>query len=182
MPPTLLFILRALTFGRFNYLPAGPTAIIFAILAQYYSMIPHRYTYRVAFSSKEPPAPESDAEFVGLTFSDKSYRYFLAAQLALFQWPGSILTAAIGWILGHAWRNGMLPGRLTQWRVPGWLLGVRAQKRRDEFEGLRRRLEGENANAAATGTATGVDDQAGGNVGQRRPIGQQILDQLRGPL
>ncbi|CAK7222802.1 hypothetical protein SBRCBS47491_004987 [Sporothrix bragantina] len=178
VPPMLLFVLRALTNGHVNYLPAGPTAIVFAILAQYYSIVPHRYTYRVAFSSKEQPAAGADENFTGLTFSDKSYRYFLAAQLALFQWPGSILSAAVGWILGHAWRNDVLPGRLTEWRVPGWLVGMRPQKRRDEFEGLRRRLEGENA----TGTATGVDGQAEGSAGRRRAMGQQILDQFREPM
>lgn len=175
----LHFVLHFLTNGRINYLPAGPTAVVFAILAQYYSIVPHRYTYRVAFSSSEQPPAGSDDNFVGLTFSDKSYRYFLAAQLALFQWPGSILTAAVGWILGHAWRNDVLPGRLTEWRVPGWLVGISTQKRRDEFEGLRRRLEGENA----TGTTTSVDDgQADGAAGRRRPVGQQILDQFRGPI
>ncbi|CAK7241967.1 MAG: hypothetical protein STHCBS139747_003440 [Sporothrix thermara] len=178
VPPMLLFVLRTLTNGHVNYLPAGPTAVVFAILAQYYSIVPHRYTYRIAFSSKEQPAAGADDNFTGLTFSDKSYRYFLAAQLALFQWPGSILSAAVGWILGHAWRNDVLPGRLTEWRVPGWLVGMRPQKRRDEFEGLRRRLEGENA----TGNATGVDGQAEGVAGRRRAMGQQILDQFREPM
>ncbi|CAK7270918.1 hypothetical protein SEPCBS119000_004331 [Sporothrix epigloea] len=174
-PPVLLLALRKLTNGHLNYLPAGPTAIVFAILAQYYSIVPHRYTYRVAFSARDQPAADTEDEFVGLTFSDKSYRYVLAAQLALFQWPGALLSAAVGWILGHAWRNDVLPGRLTNWRVPGWLVGMRPQKRRDEFEGLRRRLEGESA----TGNATGVDGQAGGSEGRRRPIGQQILEQFR---
>ncbi|ERT00157.1 uncharacterized protein SPSK_09629 [Sporothrix schenckii 1099-18] len=179
VPPMLLFVLRVLTNGRVNYLPAGPTGVVFAILAQYYSIVPHRYTYRVAFSSGEQPPAGADDNFVGLTFSDKSYRYLLAAQLALFQWPGSILAAAVGWIVGHAWRNDVLPGRLSEWRVPGWLVGLRTQKRRDEFEGLRRRLEGENA----SGSATGVDgSQTEGPAGRRRPVGQQILDQFRGPI
>lgn len=182
VPPLLLFALRILSGGNVNYLPAGPTSVVFAILAQYYSIVPHRYTYRVAFSSGEQPPAGSDEAFVGLTFSDKSYRYLLAAQLALFQWPGSLLSAAVGWVLGHAWRNDVLPGRLTEWRVPGWLVGMHPQKRRDEFEGLRRRLEGENN---TSGTATGVDDgQQGGEgaAGRRRPMGQQILDQFRGPI
>ncbi|OAA67139.1 hypothetical protein SPI_01715 [Niveomyces insectorum RCEF 264] len=195
VPPLLVYVLRIVTLGRVNYLPAGPTAVIFAILAQYYSIVPHTYTYRVAFSSKPPPPTASTNnnsnnngadDFVGLTFSDKSYRYFLAAQLALFQWPGSVLGAAVGWVVGHAWRNDVLPGRLTQWRIPGWMVGVRSQKRREEFEGLRRRLEGENAAApgadAATGTATGVQGQAAGDAGRRRTMGQQILDQFRGPM
>ncbi|EPE03776.1 hypothetical protein F503_06482 [Ophiostoma piceae UAMH 11346] len=181
--PLIVVVLRFLTRGRFNYLPAGPTSIVFAILAQYYSIIPHKYTYRVAFSAQDPPAANgaaADAQdnFVGLTLSDKSYRYFLAAQLALFQWPGSLLMAGFGWVLGHAWRNDVLPGRLAEWRIPGWMVGLQtAPQRREEFEGLRRRLEDEN-----TGSATGVDGQADSGAGRQRPVGQQILDQFQGPM
>ena len=181
--PLIVVVLRFLTRGRFNYLPAGPTSIVFAVLAQYYSIIPHKYTYRVAFSAQDPPAAAGAAagaqdNFVGLTLSDKSYRYFLAAQLALFQWPGSLLMAGFGWVLGHAWRNDVLPGRLAEWRIPGWMVGLQtAPQRREEFEGLRRRLEDEN-----TGSATGMDGQADGGGGRRRPVGQQILDQFQGPM
>lgn len=159
--------------GLFNYLPAGPTPLIFAILAQYHAMIPHMYKYRLAMSAS-PPAND---DFVGLTFSDKSYRYLLAVQLALFQWPGSLLGAVVGWVIGYAWRNDLLPGSLTRWRIPGWMVGIRTQKRSQEFEGLRRRLEDENAPSA---TASGV--QAPNDGGRRRTLGQQVLDQFRGAL
>lgn len=180
--PLIAVVLRFVTRGRFNYLPAGPTSILFAILAQYYSIIPHKYTYQVAFTAQDAPAANAANggaadNFVGLTLSDKSYRYFLAAQLALFQWPGSLMMAGFGWVMGHAWRNDILPGRLSEWRVPGWMVGQTTPQRRDEFEGLRRRLEDEN-----TGTATGVADQAGGGAERRRPVGQQILDQFQGPM
>jgi hypothetical protein len=165
-----------LTAGFINYLPAGPTPIIFAVLAQYHAMIPHIYRYRVAASA----APPTTQEFVGLTFSDKSYRYALALQLALLQIPGTVLGAAVGWIIGYSWRNDMLPGALTRWRVPGWVVGMRSQKRSDGFEGLRRRLEGENTAAAV---ATGAQGRQGaGDPGRRRAFGQQILDQFRGGL
>lgn len=187
VPPVLAYVLRILTLGRFNYLPAGPTAVVFAVLAQYYSIVPHMYTYRVALTSAAEPTAPRDGQnaadhFVGVTLSDKSYRYFLAAQLALFQWPGSLLTATVGWLMGHAWRNGVLPTRLTQWRIPGWLVGERTHKRREEFEGLRRRLEEENTTTpGAAGASSGVDGGRG-DAGRRRTMGQQVLDQFGGPL
>lgn len=175
LPPLLTLILRPLTFGVFNYLPAGPTPIIFAILAQYHAIIPHIYKYRLALSA----SPPTDNNFVGLTFSDKSYRYLLAAQLALFQWPGSVLGAAIGWLVGYAWRIDLLPGVLTSWRIPGWLVGVRTEKRGEDFDGLRRRLEGEDP-ASSTATSTGAQGRPDADVGRRRTMGQQIIDQVRG--
>ncbi len=170
-PPALVVALRPLTFGAINYLPAGPTPIIFAILAQYHAIIPHLYQYRLALS----PAPPTNEPFVGVTFSDKSYRYLLAVQLALFQWPGSLLAAAIGWTVGYAWRNDLLPGALTRWRIPGWMVGIRTHRRSQEFEGLRRRLEGENT---ASATATGAQGPAEGDTGRRRGTGQQFLEQM----
>lgn len=174
-----------MTFGAFNYLPAGPTAIIFALLAQYHAMIPHIYKYRLALSTSSPASDES----AGLTFSDKSYRYLLAVQLALFQWPGSLLGALVGWAVGYSWRNDLLPAMLTRWRIPGWVVGVRTQKRSEGFEGLRRRLEGEDSPTATTtgahhvgagggGGAAGAG--GGGDAGRRRTMGQQIIDQVRG--
>jgi hypothetical protein len=75
------------------------------------------------------------------------------------------------------WRNDVLPGAVTRWRIPGWMVGIRGVKRGDDFEGLRRRLEGENTNSAA---ATGSDGRLGGEVGRRRTLGRQLLDQFRG--
>lgn len=123
------------------------------------------------------PSPPQNAPFVGLTFSDKSYTYLLASQLSISQFPGSLLSAAIGWIAGYLWRNDVLPGVFTQWRLPGWLLGIESQKRAEEFEGLRRRLEGEGASNAA---ATGSDGRQGADAGRRRTLGRQVLDQFRG--
>jgi hypothetical protein len=176
-PAAIIFLLRPLTGGVFNYLPAGPTPLIFATLAQYHAMIPHIYKYRMALTASSPSTSNGAA---GLTFSDKSYRYFLAVQLALFQWPGSLLGAAIGWVVGYVWRNDMLPTRVTTWRLPPWMVGMRTQKRSQEFEGLRRRLEGENA---PTATATGAQGQGtDGDAGRRRTLGQQVLDQVSGAI
>lgn len=171
----LVFAVRPLTFGLIDYLPAGPTPLIFAILAQYHGMVPHLYRYRLATGggregSAGAGSTSEEDDFRGLTFSDKSYRYALALQLALFQWPGSMLGAGVGWVVGHAWRNDLLPGKLTAWRLPGWMVGQRAQKSRsDEFEGLRRRLQGEEnaAGASAAATASGIQGREDG-VARRR--------------
>jgi hypothetical protein len=169
----LALFFRPLSFNTFNYLPAGPTPLIFAILAQYHAVIPHVYKYRIAASA----APPANEPFVGLTFSDKSYVYLPAAQLALSQFPGSLLCAVVGWVVGSSWRNEVLPAAAIRWRIPGWMVGIRPRKRGEDFEGLRRRLEGENTNAAM---ATGSDGRLGGEVGRRRTLGRQLLDQFRG--
>jgi len=173
IPPFLLTVLlRPLSFGAVDFLPSGPTPIIFAILAQYHALVPHTYKYKVALSTR---APSDDA--AALTFSDKSSRYLIALQLALFQWPGSLLGASVGWVVGYLWRNEMLPGALTQWRVPGWVVGMRTQKRSGEFEGLQRRLEGEGS---STGVTSGAQVAVEGDPNRRRTMGQQLLDEVRG--
>ncbi|KAG4429701.1 hypothetical protein IFR05_014812 [Cadophora sp. M221] len=177
LPPLLLTtLIRPLSLHTINYLPAGPTPLIFSLLAQYHALIPHVYKYRVAAT---PYNPATSASFTGLTFSDKSYVYLPALQLALSQFPGSLLCAAVGWVVGYSWRNEVLPGRFTRWRVPAWVVGEKMRKRGEGFEGLRRRLEGENRGTAAA-AATGSDGRLGGEVGRRRPLARQLIDQFRG--
>jgi len=170
----IMITLRPLSAGLFNYVPAGPTPIIFAILAQYHAMVPHVYKYRVATSQNNQPDASS-----GVTLSDKSYLYAIAIHLSVLQWPGSILGAFVGWAAGNAWRGGMLPTSLISWRMPGWMVGHSYHRRSAEFEGLRRRLEGENV--PATGVSSGVQT-AGQQAERRRTMGQQIVDQFREAL
>lgn len=177
IPPLLISLLQPLTSGLFNYLPAGPTALIFALLAQYHAIIPHTYRYHVATTSPPSPSPSSTPAADSpstLTLSDKSPRYVLALQLALFQLPASLVTAPLGFMLGYAFRSGLLPLRMTRWRLPGWLVGAETQKRSAEFEGLRRRLEGEDGGGVAT--ASGREGAQGGGVGRRG--GSQVLDRF----
>ncbi len=143
-------------------------------MAQYHALVPHTYKYKVALSTGPPPA---DGDVPGLTFSDKSSRYLMALQLALFQWPGSLLGAVVGWTVGYLWRDELLPGALTQWRVPGWVVGIRSQKRSGGFEGLQRRLEGEGS---SSGMASGIQPAAEAEPNRRRTMGQQLLDEVRG--
>ena len=163
VPPAMMMMLRPVFGELFNYLPAGPTPVLFAILAQYYAMVPHMYKYRVATSA----APPSSEPFSGLTLSDKSYKYAIAFHLAVLQWPGSLIGAAAGWVVGHSWREGVLPAAVVQWRVPGWMVGLRTQRRTAEFEGLRRRLEEENAPGALS---TAMQGQAEGSAERRRTM------------
>lgn len=175
IPPLVLTaIFRPLSFGAFDLLPAGPTPIIFAILAQYYAMIPHTYKYKVALTTGGPTNDDTP----GVAFSDKSIKYLLALQLALFQWPGSLLGAAVGWLVGQAWRSELMPGALAHWRVPGWVVGMRNVGSNDRFEGMRRRLESEGA---STGAASGAQPPVGGEgSNRRRTMGQQLIDEVRG--
>lgn len=73
----------------------------------------------------------------------------------------------------------MLPSSLVKWRIPGWMVGIKAEKRGEELEGLRRRLEGEET-SATTATTTGAQGRADADAGRRRTMGQQIVDQVRG--
>lgn len=177
LPPLLILLLQPLTSSLINYLPAGPTALIFALLAQYHAIIPHTYRYHVATtSSPSSQSANSAADSPStLTLSDKSPRYLLALQLALFQLPASLITAPLGFLLGYSFRSGILPLRLTRWRVPGWLVGAETQKRSAEFEGLRRRLEGEDGGAGAT--TTGREGGEGGSMGRRGP-GREMLNRF----
>jgi hypothetical protein len=190
----LTAVFRPLSWGTFDFLPAGPTPLIFAILAQYHAMVPHVYKYKVALTTGFPSggnnsnnsssSTTNDDDVPGVTLSDKSTKYLLALQLALFQWPGSLLGATVGWMVGQAWRSELLPGALTRWRVPGWLVGVRTPKSSssERFEGMRRRLESE-AGASATGAAPPGTQQPGAAAGEgnrRRTMGQQLLDEVRG--
>jgi hypothetical protein len=172
-----MVMLRPLSAGYFNYMPAGPTPIIFAILAQYHAMVPHVYKYRVA-TSQSTQASGSSA----VTLSDKSYQYAIGLHLSLLQWPGSVLGAFVGWTVGNAWRGGLLPASLVTWRLPGWMVGLRSHRRSAEFEGLRRRLEGENGSSPNTGASSGVQGSEGQQMDRRRTMGQQIVDQFREAL
>ncbi|CAI4211572.1 unnamed protein product [Parascedosporium putredinis] len=174
LPVAILSLLQPITGGFFNYLPAGPTALIFAILAQYHARNPSCLHRRRGASSSGPSATGDG--FTGLTLSDKSYRYLVPLQLALMQFPASLITAPLGWALGYAWRSGVFPARLTAWRVPAWLVGGTSKKPSAQFEGLRRRLEDEDADPTAA-TATGREGQERSGP-QRRTVTQEIFQQF----
>ncbi|KZM28151.1 hypothetical protein ST47_g715 [Ascochyta rabiei] len=186
MPPLILtFVLRPLTFGYVNYLPSGPTSILFALLANYYAAIPYTYRYRISPSSPSSqtnPTASTAQQATSiwsrsLTVTSKATSYLAPCQLALSQLPGSLLAAAVGWAVGTAYRRDLLPGAYS-WRVPGWMVG---QEEGDKggFEGLRQRLESERGDGASTGILAG-ETGATGAVRQRRTLGDMLGEQFRG--
>ncbi|KAF2830467.1 hypothetical protein CC86DRAFT_315765 [Ophiobolus disseminans] len=186
LPPLILtFGLRPLTFGRINYLPAGPTAVVFALLANYYAAIPYVYRYKIAaFALSQPSSSQSNAQAAtsiwsrSLTLTSKSLSYLPPLQLALSQFPGSLLAAAVGWAVGTAYRRDLLPGAID-WRVPGWMVG---EEKKKGFEGLRARLDAEREREGGTGAATGIlaGETGQGGTRQRRTLGDMVSEQFRG--
>ncbi|KIW02510.1 uncharacterized protein PV09_06309 [Verruconis gallopava] len=179
LPPLiLLFILRPLSFGSVNYLPAGPTPLIFAILAQFHSAIPATYRYRVGMTANPQPTLSSASSQLNsilngtITLSSKTTSYFIPVQLALSQFPSSLLPAAVGWAIGYAYRNEAIPG--TAWRLPAWIVGQRSKG--PNMEALRRRLEGEDAaEGHATSRQAGSDTDEGLRGRFSRLFGEQFV-------
>ncbi|KAF2162792.1 hypothetical protein M409DRAFT_37350 [Zasmidium cellare ATCC 36951] len=168
-PPILLaVVIRPLSFGRINYLPAGPTPLLFALLAQYHAAIPYIYKYRILGNA---PTGTSANQDYGFMLTSKATSYLLPVQLALAQMPGSILAAAVGWITGFAYRREILPGA-ARWRVPMWIIGGSEQKER--YDNLRRRMEGE------AGRTTGVDNNNNREHARRRGVLGGLAEQFRG--
>ncbi|RMY27397.1 hypothetical protein D0866_10179 [Hortaea werneckii] len=169
LPPILLAtIIRPISGAYINYLPAGPTPILFALLAQYHAAIPYIYKYRL--SSPIPATGSSEREH-GLELTSKATSYLLPLQLAFSQLPGSAIAAGIGWVVGFAYRREVLPGA-ARWRVPSWVIGDSGQKER--YASLRRRMEGE------AGRATGIQTQRQGEGARRRGMVGGLIDQFRG--
>ncbi|RYN60924.1 hypothetical protein AA0114_g796 [Alternaria tenuissima] len=187
LPPLLLtFVLRPLTFGAINYLPAGPTPILFALLANYYAAIPYTYRYKIspwsAPTSPSSSSTQSNTQSLSalwsrsLTLTSKSLSYLPPLQLALSQFPGSLVAAAVGWGVGTAYRRDVLPGA-SRWRVPGWMVG---EEKKGGFEGLRARLDAEREReGGGAGLATGILAEDG-QARQRRTLGDMVAEQFRG--
>ena len=188
--------------------------MIFALLAQYHATIPPIFRYRIGTttSSNTPSAtttntnsqnnsnnntasgaapsnPKPPPPSLSLLLSDKSTTYLVAAQLALSQFPSSLLPAITGWIVGTAWRAELLPGlspASNGFRIPAWLVGERERRggtpsaasegERERFEDMRRRLEGE-------AEASGLEGPGQGQSQRRRnggDGGDGLVERLRG--
>jgi hypothetical protein len=160
--------------------------MLFALLANYYAAIPYTYRYKVSpFASPAPTSSQSNTQAAtsiwsrSLTLTSKSLSYLLPLQLALSQFPGSFLAAAVGWAVGTAYRRDLLPGA-TGWRIPGWMVGEEKKKR---FEGLRARLDAEREReGGSTGAATGIlaGETGGSGARQRTTLGEMVAGQFRG--
>ncbi|EXJ54073.1 hypothetical protein A1O7_09410 [Cladophialophora yegresii CBS 114405] len=164
--PAVVVFLKLGTLGWYNYLPAGCTGVVFALLAAWADEVPRIYRYKIVTGGAGTGAVAGQ-EAPGVTLSDKSTTYLLAAQLALSQFPYSLLPAAVGWAVGSAWMGELLPGRLGRWRVPAWMVGESsARKERGQYEGLRRRLEEEGG--SADGMRNVTERVAGGREAEAR--------------
>lgn len=129
--------------------------MIFALLAQYYAMIPHTFRFRIGTTTsistssssssaaattsnddttatnQQSPTPKPAPPSLTLLLSDKIITYLVAAQLALSQFPAMLLPSAIGWVVGMAWRAELLPGLSPGshgFRVPAWIVGEQGQR------------------------------------------------------
>lgn len=198
-PLLLALVLRPLSLGTLNYLPSGPTAVMFALLAQYHTSIPHTFKYRISTTgentSRQASTSQNDStnnnskRSLTILLSDKSTTYLVAAQLALSQFPASLLPAFVGWAVGTAWRADILPGSKS-WRVPAWIVGEKETRRPagassavsgngdaedgERYADLRRRLDAASAAAAQQGASSGVEGSS--RQSQRRPL----LERFRG--
>ncbi|KAF7716891.1 Uncharacterized protein PECH_000718 [Penicillium ucsense] len=62
LPPILLALfVRPLSLNALNYLPSGPTAMIFALLAQYYATVPHTFRIRIGTSTSSSSSSSPDS-------------------------------------------------------------------------------------------------------------------------
>lgn len=150
IPPIVMVLLRPLTGNNFNYLPAGPTSLLFAILAQYHAAIPYTYRYRIA-TSLATAVDHDNEERNGILVTSKSISYLVPIQLAISQLPGSLIPAFIGWIVGYAWRAELLPFPSSRWRIPKWLYSNSKAKSAggSAVNGLMRRMEDEVASSGS---------------------------------
>lgn len=173
---------------------------MFALLAQYHASIPHTFKYRISTiggsTGHQPSSSQSEGtanssnskRSLTILLSDKSTTYLVAAQLALSQFPTSLLPAFVGWAVGTAWRADILPGSRS-WRVPAWIVGEKEHRRPagassavsgsagaedgERYADIRRRLDAASAAATQQG-ASGVEGSPGPS--QRRPL----LERFRG--
>jgi hypothetical protein len=115
--PALTGLLRLLGLAKHTYVPAGPTPLLFAVLAQYHAVVPYLYRFNVGALS----GGEENSDFGTIALTSKAASYILPLQLALSQFPYALGPALVGWIVGYGYRWELLPG--SSWRVPGWVVG-----------------------------------------------------------
>ncbi|CAL1700219.1 unnamed protein product [Somion occarium] len=83
-----------------NYVPSGPTAIIFSIIHQYIRLVPEAYHFKI----------------FGVSMSDKIWVYALATQVSISHLPATLILAVIGLLTGLLYRSELL--QLKGWRIP----------------------------------------------------------------
>lgn len=168
-------LLKILSIGWWGYIPSGLSAVVIATVAVWSREIPRLGGFKVLLDDDTERIRSGTARAFEVT--DKWTTYLLAAQLALSQFPYGLLPAFVGWVVGNAWTEELVPAGLVRWRLPGWVVGEDGKGKRrgqQQYEGLRRRLEEENQDGmreVSEGIArqgTGQDDRRGflGGVGR----------------
>ncbi|RPD66887.1 hypothetical protein L226DRAFT_608168 [Lentinus tigrinus ALCF2SS1-7] len=95
----LLAQITPVTRSLLNNIPPGPVAIMFALVYQYMRLVPSAYHFRI----------------FGVGMSDKIWVYAVAVQLAVAQFPVTLLPTAIGLLVGYLYRSDFL--QLKSWRI-----------------------------------------------------------------
>jgi len=137
---SLGLLLKILTLGWWGYIPSGMTPIIVSTVAVWRRETPHLGGFKILLDD------DSNTNSRGIELSDKWTIYLLTAQLTFSQFPYGLLPALVGWIVGNAWADELVPAGLVRWRVPAWVVGEDTAGKRgrgQQYEGLRRRLEEE---------------------------------------
>ncbi|KAJ7094425.1 hypothetical protein C8R44DRAFT_386070 [Mycena epipterygia] len=105
---TLLEFISLILFHRagLNYIPSGPSTLIFSIIYQYSRIVPSAYSFRI----------------FGLPLTNKSFTYVFAIQLAIGHLPGSAAAAFIGILTSQIYRSDL--ANLKGYRIPPWLASL----------------------------------------------------------
>src|SRR5947207_1065944 len=108
-PILLALVLRPISSNRLNYLPPGPTALLFSLLPLYMRLIPPSYTLHLGSTASSPTS---------LSLTDKWGLYLLYTQLSLSQFPGSLICAVTGYLTGLCWEFSLIPAVIKHFRLP----------------------------------------------------------------
>ncbi|KAK5950320.1 hypothetical protein OHC33_008539 [Knufia fluminis] len=168
---SVAMVLKIVSVGWWGYIPSGPSALVIAIVAVWRREIPRLAGFKILLDDDEQRLHAGTAR--GLELSDKWTVYMLATQLALSQFPFGLLPAVVGWFVGNAWTEELVPGGLVRWRIPAWVLGEDAQRKtgRGHYEGLRRRLQEEDHDGMREVTTAGVATTTRSQEGRRGVLG-----------
>ncbi|KAF8681303.1 Rhomboid family [Rhizoctonia solani] len=99
------FLIALHRFGL-NYIPAGPIAILFAIIYQYERLVPSAYNFRI----------------LGITMSNKAFTYLTAFPMVISHMPGSALVTLTGIATGALYRSDIT--NLKSYRAPPWFVST----------------------------------------------------------
>ncbi|KAJ7462046.1 hypothetical protein FB451DRAFT_1353044 [Mycena latifolia] len=99
---TMLEFTALILFHRagLNFIPSGPSTLIFNIIYQYSRIVPSSYSFRI----------------FGLPLTNKSFTYVFALQLAIGHLPGSAAAALVGILTGQIYRSDL--ANLKSYRIP----------------------------------------------------------------